>query len=84
MKNFVVSFCKGANWIAGLTAGGIMTGSVYGCWMRAAKTKGLESDWYCRTVGYGVSGLVGTIAGGAITKALNAAVENTFEKKKED
>ena len=84
VKEFVVTVCKGANWGVGLMAGGVMTGSVYNIWMKAAKKRGLESDFGIRTAGYGVAGLAGTLAGSAITGALNRAVENTFEKKTSD
>ena len=84
MKEFVVTVCKGANWGIGLMAGGVMTGSVYNIWMKAAKNRGLESDFGIRTAGYGVAGLAGTLAGAAINKALNKAVENAFEKEKSE
>ena len=84
MKEFVSTICKGANWCAGLMAGGIMTGSVFGLWMKAADKKGVKSDFGIQTAGMGVAGLVGTIAGGAITKALNKAVDETFNNEKED
>ena len=84
MKEFVSTICKGANWCAGLMAGGIMTSSVYGLWMRAADKKGVSSEFGIHTAGMGIAGLVGTIAGGAITRTLNKAVDGTFNNEKED
>lgn len=84
MKNFVTSVCKGANWCAGLMVGGITNCSMYSVWMNAARKKGVESNFGMHIAGLGISGLIGTIAGSAVTCALNKAVDETLNKEKED